>query len=346
MSTTVADVSAVPRAPIRDATPVRTPAETRRLAGAFRLQRLLASVMTLTFCAASSLACAGSALKVGDQQLQTRGVLEASGQLKNVPYPIEWFNFPAAQPLGEALNAGAIDIGGLGDAPLIFAYAAGANVRAVAATRSQPVDLAIIVPENSPIRNAHDLKGKRIATTRGSIGHYLLIATLERANLKLSDVTLSFMQPADAKAALVSGSVDAWSTWDPYVALGEIRDHDRSIANGVDLSSGLSFQAATQESIKAKHAQIADFLKRVAAGQRWALSHPDEVAAMQSRVTGLPPDVLKTVYQRAQLHPVAIDDKLIAEQQKTADLYHRADVIKTPLDVTPSFDTEFPLSAP
>jgi sulfonate transport system substrate-binding protein len=289
---------------------------------------------------------ADTTLKVGDQQLQTRGVLEASGQLKDVPYKIEWFNFPAAQPLGEALNAGAIDVGGLGDAPLIFAYAAGAKVRAVAATRSTPVDLAIIVPDSSPIKTAADLKGKRIATTRGSIGHYLAVATLERAGIKLSDVSLLFMQPADAKAALASGNVDAWSTWDPYVALAEQRDHDRSIANGVNLSSGLSFQAATETSIKEKRAEIADFLKRVAAGQRWALSHPDEVAAMQSKVTGLPPEVLKTVYQRAQLHPVAIDDQLVAEQQKTADLYHRADVIRTPLDVSPSFDRQFALAAP
>ncbi|EDZ97755.1 aliphatic sulfonates family ABC transporter, periplsmic ligand-binding protein [Burkholderia sp. H160] len=306
----------------------------------------------LKFCGVLLGACAPFAamadatLKVGDQQLQTHGILEASGQLNSLPYKIEWFNFPAAQPLGEALNAGAIDVGGLGDAPLIFAYAAGARVRAVAATRSIPRDLAIIVPDGSPIKTAADLKGKRIATTRGSIGHYLAIATLERAGIKLSEVSLRFMQPADAKAALASGNVDAWSTWDPYVALAEQKDHDRSIANGIDLSSGLSFQAATETSIKDKHAQIADFLKRVAAGQRWALAHPDEVAAMQSKVTGLPPDVLKTVYQRAQLHPVAIDDRVVAEQQRTADLYHRADVIKTRLDVTPSFDRQFPLDAP
>jgi sulfonate transport system substrate-binding protein len=62
---------------------------------------------------------------------------------------------------------------------------------------------------------------------------------------------------------------------------------------------------------------------------------------MQSRVTRLPTDVLKTVYQRAQLHPIAIDNGVIAEQQKTADLYHRAGVIKTSLNVTPSFDTQF-----
>jgi sulfonate transport system substrate-binding protein len=310
------------------------------------MQRLLARLLFAASLAVPFAASAVTTLKVGDQQLQTRGVLEAAGQLKDVPYRIEWFNFPAAQPLGEALNAGAIDIGGLGNAPLIFAYAAGAKVRAVAATRSRSEGLAIIVPEHSPIRNVADLKGKRIATTRGSVGHYLVIATLERANIKLDDVSLRFMQPADAKAALASGNIDAWSTWDPYVAIAEQRDHDRSIANGVGVSSGLSFQAATDDSIKTKRAEIADFLKRVAAGQRWALSHPDEVAAIQSRVTGLPPEVLKIVNQRAQLHPVAIDDGLIAEQQQTADLYHRAAVIKAPLDITPGFDKQFPLAAP
>lgn len=224
----------------------RTPAASPRRPARPRVPHLL-----LALAAALPLAVCAATLKVGDQQLQTRGILEAAGQLKDVPYQIEWFNFPAAQPLGEALNAGAIDVGGLGDAPLIFAYAAGAKIRAVSATRSTPLDLAIVVPAGSPIRGAADLKGKRIATTRGSIGHYLAVATLERANLKLGDVTWSFMQPADARAALASGSVDAWSTWDPYVALSEARDHTRSVANGVGVSSGLSFEAATETAIRA-----------------------------------------------------------------------------------------------
>jgi len=283
-------------------------------------------------------------LRVGDQQFQTRGILEASGQLKDLPYQIEWFNFPAAQPLGEALNAGAVDLGGLGDAPSIFAYAAGARVRIVAATRAVPADLAILVPNDSSIRTAADLKGKRVATTRGSIGHYLLITTLARAGLKVSDIKLEFLQPQDAKAALASGSVDAWSTWDPYVALGELRDHERLIANGVGLSSGLSFQVATDAAIKTKRALLADFLSRVAAGQRWALSHPDQVAAMQSRVTGLPPEVLRVVYQRAQLHPIEIDAAVIAEQQHTADVYEHAGVIPGHLEIAPGFDPQ--LTAP
>ncbi|MDP9646894.1 ABC transporter substrate-binding protein [Paraburkholderia caledonica] len=314
------------------------------------LQRALVKALTAAVLAIPALLFASASnaadlpvLKVGDQSLQTRGILEASGQLKDLPYKIEWFNFPAAQPLGEALNAGAVDVGGLGDAPLVFALAAGARVRAVAATRSNPLDLAIVVGPQSPLTEVANLKGKRVATTRGSIGHYLALAALKKANLSASDVTFVFLAPADAKAALASGSVDAWSVWDPYTALGESRDHDRIIANGVGLSEGLSYQVATETAIAAKRAQLADFLRRVATGQRWALTHPDEVAAMQSRVTGLPTDVLKTVYQRGQVHPVAIDDSVVAAQQRTADTYEAASVIRAHLDVRASFDRSFPL---
>ncbi|WP_027777333.1 ABC transporter substrate-binding protein [Paraburkholderia caledonica] len=314
------------------------------------LQRALAEALAAAVLAIPALLYASASnaadlpvLKVGDQSLQTRGILEASGQLKDLPYKIEWFNFPAAQPLGEALNAGAVDVGGLGDAPLVFALAAGARVRAVAATRSNPLDLAIVVGPQSPLTEVANLKGKRLATTRGSIGHYLALAALKKANLSASDVTFVFLAPADAKAALASGSVDAWSVWDPYTALGESRDHDRIIANGVGLSEGLSYQVATETAIAAKRAQLADFLRRVATGQRWALTHPDEVAAMQSRVTGLPTDVLKTVYQRGQVHPVAIDDSVVTAQQRTADTYEAASVIRAHLDVRASFDRSFPL---
>jgi sulfonate transport system substrate-binding protein len=81
----------------------------------------------------------------------------------------------------------------------------------------------------------------------------------------------------------------------------------------------------------------------VAIGQRWALSHPDEVATMQSKVTGLPTDVLKTVYPRGQVHPVAIDDSVVAAQQRTADTCGAANVLPAHLDVRASFDRSFPL---
>uniref|UniRef100_UPI0013CF8C69 PhnD/SsuA/transferrin family substrate-binding protein n=1 Tax=Morganella morganii TaxID=582 RepID=UPI0013CF8C69 len=76
----------------------------------------------------------------------------------------EWSEFPAAAPLLEALNAGANDVGGCGDAPFTFAAAAGVPVRAFLAFRNRQDGLAILVAPDSPIRTVADLKGKRIAT--------------------------------------------------------------------------------------------------------------------------------------------------------------------------------------
>ena len=303
---------------------------------------LLAGIVALT-CHGAVHAAATEVLRVGDQRQGTRGILEASGLLKDLPYRIEWSDFPAAQPLGEALNAGVIDTGALGDAPLIFALAAGARARAVSASKLQSEGLAIVANANSPITDVASLKGRRIATTRGSIGHFLVIVALQKAGLKTSDVNLVFLNPSDAKAALSAGAVDAWSTWDPYVAIEELHDHAKVIVNAVGLRDSYTYQAATDDAIRNKHAILADFLQRWAQAQRWALLHPEQVAEAQARITGLPKKVLTYIYARAKLHPVPIDAEVIRAQQRTADVYEGAGVIPRHLDVGPSFDTSFKL---
>ncbi|MBB3213462.1 sulfonate transport system substrate-binding protein [Herbaspirillum sp. Sphag1AN] len=285
----------------------------------------------------------GGMLRVGDQRQGARGILEASGLLKDLPYKIEWSDFPAAQPLGEALHAGAIDVGGLGDAPFIFALAAGAKAHVVSVSQTQSEGLAIVANSNSPLIDVASLKGHRIATTRGSIGHFLVLVALQKAGLKTSDVQLIFLNPSDAKAALATGAVDAWSTWDPYVAIAQLHDHAKVITNAVGLKDSFTYQAATDDAIARKRAILADYLQRLAQAQRWALNHPELVAQAQARITGLPPEVLTYVYKRAQLHPVAIDAKVIQSQQHTAAVYANAGVITQALDVSPSFDTSFKL---
>jgi len=126
------------------------------------------------------LVAAQTTLRVGDQKGNSQAVMEAAGVLKDVPYKIEWKEFPAAAPLLEALSAGAIETGIVGDAPFTFAAASGAPVKAIAAIRQTREGLAILVPENSPIKSFADLRGKKIATGRGSIGHQLILAALEK----------------------------------------------------------------------------------------------------------------------------------------------------------------------
>src|ERR1700716_4167311 len=114
------------------------------------------------------LASAQTTLRVGDQKGNSQAVMEAAGGLKDVPYKIEWKEFPAAAPVLEALSAGAIETGLVGDAPFTFAAAANVPVKAIAAVRQSREGLAILVPDRSAIRNFDDLRGKKIATGRGS----------------------------------------------------------------------------------------------------------------------------------------------------------------------------------
>lgn len=113
----------------------------------------------------------GGTLKVGDQRATIRSLLEASGQLTDIPYTLDFADFPAAAPVLEALNAGAIDAGFAGDAAHAFALSNGLPAKIISAARSDPRCIGLLVRKDSPIRTVADLKGRTITAVRGSIGH-------------------------------------------------------------------------------------------------------------------------------------------------------------------------------
>ncbi|MCS3726764.1 hypothetical protein FHR88_001798 [Bradyrhizobium betae] len=161
----------------------------RRLAAS-----LLAAAITLS-TAAASFAADAIVLRVGDQKGGNRSLLEISGYAKDLPYRIEWSEFPAAAPILEALNAGALDVGYTGDLSFLSVYAAGAPIKAIGGTKSDAKTQAILVRQDSPIKSAADLKGKRLAGTRGGWGQFLIDATLEKAQIRLEDATLRAARP-------------------------------------------------------------------------------------------------------------------------------------------------------
>lgn len=109
--------------------------------------------------------------------------MQAAGVLDGLDYELEWSLFAGAPMLLAALNAGAVDLGQIGDAPLSFAIAGGNRMRVVAAQRSDPGITALVVRNSSPIRAVPDLPGHSIATLHGQTGHYLTLAALKRAGL-------------------------------------------------------------------------------------------------------------------------------------------------------------------
>ena len=284
-------------------------------------------------------------VRAGDQKGGLRALLEAAGELKSLPYDIQWTEFPAAAPLAEALNADAVDFGPIGDAPLLFSLAAGSRVKAFAVNRSDPYGTAILVAPNSPLKDASSLKGKSVATNRGSIGHFVTLKALASVGLKAEDISLRFLAPPDAKLALTQGSVDAWATWEPYTALAETGGHARVLVNGRNLWSGLSFLAATDNALRDKRNQLQDLQQRIVRAQAWATQHPAEFSATLARIIGIPAEAARLQFERRQTRWQSIDTQVVADQQRTADFYLDAGLIKQKLDVRATFDTGLPLAA-
>ena len=280
-------------------------------------------------------------LRAGDQKGGLQALLDAAGELKNLPYDIKWSEFPAAAPLAEALNANAVDFGPIGDAPLLFTLAAGSRVKAFAVNRSDAYGTAVLVAPNSPLKTAADLKGRSIATNRGSIGHFVTLKALESAGLKADDVQLRFIPPADAKLALTQGSVDAWATWEPYTALAETSGHARVLVSGRGLWTGLSYLAATDAALAEKAAVLQDFKERVERAQVWSYKNAKPFGQSLARIIGIPADAAQLQFERRATRWQDIDAQVIADQQRTADFYLAAGLIKQRLDVRATFDTRF-----
>ena len=286
-------------------------------------------------------ALAQTTLRVGDQKGNAQAVMEAAGVLKDVPYKIEWKEFPAAAPLLEALSAGAIETGLVGDAPFTFAAASNVPVKAVAAVRQSQEGLSILVPEQSSVRSFEDLRGKKIATGRGSIGHQLILAALESKGWTTSDVQIVFLAPSDAKVAYSQGSVDAWSTWEPYVSQEEVLFKSRRIITGEGLTPGIGFQVASPTAIRDKRPELEDFVRRLTAARAWSQDHVNGYAETWGRLMNIPAAVPLNWLARAKIRIAPIDDGVVADEQKTIDLYFRAGLIKQKLNAPDIVDRSF-----
>ena len=286
-------------------------------------------------------AFAQSTLRVGDQKGNARAVMEAAGVLKDVPYRIEWKEFAAAAPLLEALSAGAIETGLVGDAPFTFAAASNVPVKAIAAIRQSQEGLAILVPDQSPIRSFEELRGKKIATGRGSIGHQLILAALESKGWTLNDVQIAFLAPSDAKIAYTQGSVDAWSTWEPYVSQEEVLFKSRRVMTAEGLTPGLSFQVASPQAIRDKREALQDFVRRLAAARAWSLGNAKGYAETWGKLMNIPASVSLNWLARAKFRLALIDDSVVADEQKTIDLYFRSGLISRKLDASDIVDRSF-----
>lgn len=307
------------------------------------LSATLVAAAGMAFAAATFKRSSDPILRVANQKGQVKSMMIASGALEGAPYTVEWSEFPAAQPLLEAVGSGAADLGLAADAPFIFAYQSGSPVKAIAvqAPVNQAADaLAVLVKKGSPVRSVQDLTGKSVATTRGSIGHHLLLQALERANIPVDQVRITFLPPGDAKAAFDSGAIDAWSTWTPYTNVA-IKEGARAVVDAKNYGLPLYIDIANADAITPKRAQLTDFLKREAKAVAWARDHPDAFAQVLAEETGLPLDIARASFDRNNRLSRPIDASIIAHEQAITRRFQKAGLTEGQRDVKQAFDSSF-----
>ena len=272
---------------------------------------------------------AGVTLVVGDQAgTGAQTLLQASGLIKQLPFKVKWADFTSGPPMLQAMSAGHVDIGGVGDAPPVFSAAGGANLAIVGALADGTNAAAVVVPANSPIKSISQLKGKKIAVAQGSSADYHLLTVLEKAGLKPTDVTLDYLQPADGLAALQAGQVDAWDIWSPFIE-DAVAKGDRILVNGKGYGAPYSYEVASKSSLQdpKKVAAIKIYLKVLDQAHLWANHHPAQWAAVWAQATGLPTPVMVKAAKDDVQKPTPVTSKIVASEQGLVNSFYSAGLI-------------------
>jgi sulfonate transport system substrate-binding protein len=310
------------------------------------------SSSTPTASSSSTAATSGSSvnlssvtLNVGDQKgTGAEAVLKAAGLLSTLPFKVSWSDFTSGPPMLEAMASGSVDVGGVGDAPPVFAASGGEQVEIVGARSVPSGDQdALVVPKGSSITSIQQLKGKKIAYGSGSSANYHLLTVLNKAGLTTKDVTLVSLQPANALAAFTSGAVDAWDIWPPYVQQVVAQDRAKVLAIGSQYGSPYSFEVASKAAVASpeKAAAIKVYLATLNKAYVFTATHPDVWGAAWGAASGLPASITTEAAKVDATTPVTITSAVISSEQNLVSQFYKAGLIPNNVDMSGFITSEF-----
>lgn len=299
-------------------------------------QALATSALATTGGLALAQKPAGRVLRVGHQKgwlsiLKGRGTLEK--ELAPLGVTVTWTEFNAGPVQLEALNVGAIDFGDVGEAPPIFAQAAGAPLVYAGATVPRPKLEAIIVPKDSPIKAVLDLKAKRVAYNKGSNVQYFLAKLLEKNGLKYTDVQHIHLPPPDARAAFQKGAIDAWIIWDPFLAAAQKTLDARLLLDASGVVNNRAYYFTSRDFVS-RHADVLKIaIRQINDIDTWASKNKTAAAAELATVLGLDKGITELYLNRSEFGVAPVNSAILAEQQRIADTFFELKLIPKKLNL-------------
>ena len=266
--------------------------------------------------------------------LKQKGLLEKEFAKDGIS--IVWVQSAGSNKALEFLNAGSIDFGSTAGSAALVAKINGNPIKSIY-VYSRPEWTALVTTKDSKINSVADLKGKRVAVTRGTDPHIFLVRALLGAGLSEKDITPVLLQHPDGKTALIRGDVDAWAGLDPYMAQTELQDGSRLFFRDASLNT-YGFLNVREEFAKEHPEDVLRVLKIYERGRQWALKNPDGLRDTLAAAAKLTPEVSAKELERTNLK-----NPVIGAEHRTAiiaagDVLKKAEVVPAGTDITATAD--------
>lgn len=271
---------------------------------------------------------AADPIRIGYQKSSTlTSILKANGELEKALAPlnvrISWHEFTSGLPLLEAINTGNIDFGAdVADTVPLFAQAAGAKLAYVAEEAASPSAQAVLVRSDSPIASAADLKGKKVAVTKGAGSHYLLLAALAKSGLNFKDIVPAYLTPADGRAAFIGGNVDAWVAWDPFLTSTQRQSGARTLVDGANGLAGYKRYYLSSAAYADKRSDVLNVIfRKLDETGKWVKANPKDAATQLAGLWGIDAAIVEEANSHRSYRVGAVTKAGLSEQQRIADAF-------------------------
>jgi len=227
-------------------------------------------------------------------------VLKQQGLLEKALAPqgisVKWVFSQGSNRSLEYLNGGSTDFASTAGLAAVLSRANGAPIKTIYVA-SRPEWTALVVPKDSPIQSVADLKGKKVAATKGTDPFLFLLQSLQKAGLNKNDVEIVHLQHPDGRVALERGDVQAWAGLDPLMASSELQAGSRLLYRNRDFNS-YSVLSVTETFAKEQPELIEQVIAAYEQARQWAIANPDALAQLLADEAKLPLEVAKLQLSR------------------------------------------------
>ncbi|MEZ2772323.1 MULTISPECIES: aliphatic sulfonate ABC transporter substrate-binding protein [Acinetobacter] len=239
---------------------------------------------------------------------------------------IKWVFSQGSNRSLEYLNSGSVDFASTAGLAAVLSRANGSPIKTVY-VQSQPEWTALVVAKDSPIKSLKDLKGKKIAATKGTDPFLFTLQALDTVGLSKGDVQLVHLQHPDGKTALERKQIDAWAGLDPLMASAQVQSGAKLLYRNVGFNS-YSVLSVKENFAKQSPEAIEAVLKAYEQARQWAKANPDKLAELLARETKLPLNVVKLQLSRTNLDQNIPNTKHIKALQKAGTILTEENLVR------------------